>query len=135
MSDAVSAVERLLADDFFEVAELAFGAANLQAFTVAGDGDSGRVVATIFQLSQALDDDGDNLFLTHISHNAAHECWLLEYSVGDPALFRRNLPATRKHGNLFFEGETELFNDRVRQNFARHFFNFGVALRLWRCRH
>jgi hypothetical protein len=36
MADAVGAIERLEADDFFEIAQLAFGAADLQAFAVAG---------------------------------------------------------------------------------------------------
>ena len=72
VSDAVGAVERLEADDFFQIAQLAFGAPDLQAFAVAGDRDSGRVVAAILQLSQALDDDGDDLLLTYISDNAAH---------------------------------------------------------------
>ena len=41
VSDAVGAVERLEADDFFQIAQLAFGAADLQAGAVSGDGDSG----------------------------------------------------------------------------------------------
>src|SRR5712692_5259378 len=74
VSDAVGAVERLEADHFFEVPQLAFGAADLQAFAVSGDRDSRRVVAAILQLSEALNDDGDDLLLAHISHDAAH--WL-----------------------------------------------------------
>src|SRR6266403_6317375 len=51
VSDAVSAIERLDADYFFQVAQLAFRAADLQAFAVSGDRDSRRVVAAILQLS------------------------------------------------------------------------------------
>src|SRR5208337_5695629 len=85
VSDAVGAVERLEADDFFQIAQLAFGAADLQAFAVSGYRDSGGVVAAILQLSEALNDDGDDLLLAHISDNAAH--WrilsLTNVSVGD----------------------------------------------------
>ena len=35
VANAIGAIERLVADDFFEVAQLAFGAANLQPFSVA----------------------------------------------------------------------------------------------------
>jgi hypothetical protein len=52
VADAIGAVKRLLADDFFQIAQLAFGAADLQTFAVASDRDSGRVVAAILQLSQ-----------------------------------------------------------------------------------
>src|SRR5208282_6688265 len=41
VSDAVGAVERLEADNFFQIAQLAFGAADLQAFAVSGHRDSG----------------------------------------------------------------------------------------------
>ena len=72
VSDAVGAVERLEADHFFQVAQFTFGAANLQAFAASGHRDSGRVVPAVLQLSQALNDDGDDLLLAHISHNSAH---------------------------------------------------------------
>ena len=40
VADAVAAFERLEADGFFQVAQLAFGAADLQLVPVAGNGDS-----------------------------------------------------------------------------------------------
>ena len=67
VADAVGAVERLQPDDLFQVAQLAFGAAHLQAFAVAGDRDAGRVVAAILQPPQAIDDDRhDSLLARHI---------------------------------------------------------------------
>src|ERR1700675_3017062 len=47
MADAISPVERLKADYFFKIAQFAFGAANLQAFTVAANGNTGRVIAAV----------------------------------------------------------------------------------------
>ena len=72
VADAVGAVERLQADDLFQVAQLALGAAHLQAFAVAGDGDAGRVIAAILQPPQAVDDDGNDLLLAYITDDAAH---------------------------------------------------------------
>ena len=72
VADAVGAIERLQADRLFQVAQLAFGAAHLQSFTVAGDGDSRRVVAAVFQATQAVDDDGHDAFLANVSNDSAH---------------------------------------------------------------
>jgi hypothetical protein len=94
VSDAVGAVERFEADRFFQIAQLAFGAADLQAFAASGHGDSRGVVAAILQLSEALNDNGNDLLLAHISDNAAH--WrigsLTNGSVGEPVMVRAQLP-------------------------------------------
>ncbi len=73
VADAVGAVERLQADDFFQVAQLAFGAANLQAAAIAGHRDSGRVVAAILQPTQAINDDRHYALFADITDNSAHE--------------------------------------------------------------
>jgi hypothetical protein len=41
VADAVSTIQRFEPDDLFEIAQFAFGAANLQALTVAANGNSG----------------------------------------------------------------------------------------------
>jgi hypothetical protein len=51
VSDSVGAVERFLADDFFEVTELALGATDLKSVADAADGDARRVVAAILKLA------------------------------------------------------------------------------------
>src|SRR5271165_5338520 len=53
VADAIGAVERLVPDDFLEIAQLAFGAANLEPLAIAGDGDAGRIVAAVLQLAEA----------------------------------------------------------------------------------
>ena len=53
VADAVGAVDRLEPDGLFQVAQLAFGAANLQPVAVAGHGDSRRVVAAVLEPSSA----------------------------------------------------------------------------------
>jgi hypothetical protein len=72
VADAISAVERLQADDLFQVTQLAFGAAHLQALAITGNGDAGRVVATVLEPPQAIDDDRHNSLLPYITNNAAH---------------------------------------------------------------
>ena len=72
VADAVGAIERLEADDFFQVAQLALSPANLQAFAIAAHRDSGGIIAAIFQASKSLDDDRYDPFLANISHYAAH---------------------------------------------------------------
>ncbi len=72
MADAVRAIERLQADGFFKIAQLSFGAAQLQAFAISGYCDPRGIVATVFEAPQAIDDDRDNLFFTHVSDYAAH---------------------------------------------------------------
>ncbi len=82
VSDAVGAVERLQADYFFQVAQLAFGAADLKAVAVAGNGDSGGVVAAILELRRPSMMTGTTCFfptyptMPHIGN------WLLEETFG-----------------------------------------------------
>ena len=55
VADAEGAVERMFAQNFFQVGELAGSAANLEnGVGGAADGNAGRVVAAIFQAAQAL---------------------------------------------------------------------------------
>ena len=61
VADAEGAVERMLAQDLFQVAQLAGSAAHFERCAAwAADGDARRVVAAIFQAPQPLDDDGDD---------------------------------------------------------------------------
>jgi hypothetical protein len=60
-------------EDFFELAEFAGGATELQAVAIATDGDARRVVAAIFEAAQSLDDDGDDFStVADVTDNAAH---------------------------------------------------------------
>ena len=72
VANAVGAVQRLQANDLFQIAQLALGAAHLQAIAVAGHRDTGGVIAAIFQPPQTVDNDRHNPLLSHITNNAAH---------------------------------------------------------------
>ena len=109
VADAVGAIERLEADGLFQVAQLAFGAANLQLVSVAGDGDSGRVVAAIFQPPQAINDDRNDLLFADVSDDATHA------------------GSSRRH-SVCRGTQRELFNDGVGEYFASNAFDFGLRL-------
>src|SRR5882757_568458 len=73
VADAEGAVNRGVGDDGFEVAKLAGGAAEGQAFGASGYGDAGGVVAAVFEAAQAFNDDGDDGLGTNVTDNSTHE--------------------------------------------------------------
>ena len=59
---------------FFQIPQLAFGVAQLQAVSVPAHSNCRRVVAAVLQLSQAFfNDDFDDFLLTYISDDATHD--------------------------------------------------------------
>ena len=73
VADAEGAVEGMLAEDFFEVGELAGGAADIEGGAGgAADRDACRVVAAIFEAPQALNDDGNHFSWADITNDSAH---------------------------------------------------------------
>src|SRR5215471_21275590 len=80
VSDPVGAVERLQPDNLFQVPELAFSTADLQAFSVTADRNPRRIVAPILELPESLNDYRDDSFLAYIADNPAH-CALLNNLV------------------------------------------------------
>src|SRR5271166_17884 len=73
VADSVGAVERLQADDLFQVAQLALGAPHLQAISIAGNGNAGGVISAIFETAQAIQDDRHNSLVSDVSNNPAHK--------------------------------------------------------------
>src|SRR5207253_3951178 len=72
VADTVSAVERFLPQDFFEVAQFSFGAPNLELMALVDNGDAGRVVATVLKLTQAVDYQRHHLFVSDVSDYSTH---------------------------------------------------------------
>src|ERR1700722_6303127 len=73
VADAVGAIQWVHADGFFQVTQLAFGAADLQTVRIAGYSDSRGIVAPVFQPPQAIQNDGNDRFLTDITDNSTHD--------------------------------------------------------------
>src|SRR5437588_6540442 len=66
MSNAIGSIERLQPDNFFQVAQLAFGAADLQAGAIPRNCNAGRVITTVLEPLQAINDHRNNaLFPTY----------------------------------------------------------------------
>src|SRR5207302_10216015 len=73
VANAIGAVGRLGPDAFLQVPQLAFRAADLESVGVAGYGDSGGIVSAIFQPSQAINDDRDDLLFANVADDATHK--------------------------------------------------------------
>ena len=69
---AVRAIDRIFLQDVFKIAQLAFGPANLQLVIFVNRGNAGGVVAAIFKLAQALDDQRHDLFVSDVSDYSTH---------------------------------------------------------------
>src|SRR6266702_7034769 len=72
VADAVSSIERFQADNFFQIPQLAFGAANLKSFPVAAHSYARRVVAAILQALEPINNDRHDSLVTHVSNDATH---------------------------------------------------------------
>jgi hypothetical protein len=107
VANAVTTMQRILTDGLFQVAELAFGAADLQLVSVAGDSNSSGVITAVFEPAQALDDDRNYFFFTDVSDDATH---------------------AESSRNLVCERATKLFNDRIGEYFASDAFDFRLRL-------
>src|SRR5215472_489800 len=110
VSDAISAFQRLVADGFFEVAQLAFGAADLKTVPVTADGDARRIVSAILQPAQAFNDDRNDALLANVTDNATHSRPL-------------GIPKPISVG----EGKVEFFDDGVREDLAGDTLNLGLS--------
>src|SRR2546423_11604398 len=73
VTNAVGTIDRVVSQDLFEVAQLAFGSANLQLVILVNRGNAGGVVAAIFKLPQTLDDQGYDLFVSDVSDYSTHK--------------------------------------------------------------
>src|SRR5205807_8454182 len=75
VSDAPAAFQRLEANRFFQVAQLAFRTAHLQrsAISIAANGNACGVISAIFQASEALNNDGHNPLFAYVTYDSAHK--------------------------------------------------------------
>src|SRR6266403_1550100 len=74
---ASNTIDRGFLDDFFQVAQLAGGAANFQFAGRVHDGDTGGVIAAVFQFAQPFDNDRNDFFGADVAHDSAHAAALL----------------------------------------------------------
>ncbi len=72
VADAISPVDRLEPDHFFEIAQLSLGTTNLQPVAIPGDSDACRVITAIFQPTQSVYNDRNNALFADIPDDPAH---------------------------------------------------------------
>ena len=70
-----------MADGFFEIAELAGGAAELELAFGCDDGDARGIIAAVFEAAQAVEDEGDDFLMADVSDDAAHSQFLPEFQT------------------------------------------------------
>ena len=81
VADTVGAFDRGFRQDFFEIAEFAGCAAYFELAFFGDYGNSGGVVAAVFEFTQALNYDRDDFFGSDIADNSAHAPRLLELEI------------------------------------------------------
>src|SRR5580704_5955417 len=72
MTQAVDAINRIVANGLLEIWQFAGGAANLHMAVLADHGDACGVVSAVFQASQPVQDQGYNFLRANVSDDAAH---------------------------------------------------------------
>ena len=72
VADAERAVDGRVGDDGFEVAELAWGAAEFEPAGATGYGDAGGVIAAVLQAAKTFNDDGDDRLRADVTNNSTH---------------------------------------------------------------
>ena len=72
MSDAVRAVDRGLANHFFQIVQLAGSAADLHLSVRPDYGDAGGVIPSIFEAAQPIQNQGDNFLGSDVSDDSTH---------------------------------------------------------------
>jgi hypothetical protein len=79
VANAVGALKGMLAQNLFEIDQLTLGATHIQSLAGgAAHGYTCRVVASVLEAPEPLDDDRDYLLWTDVTDNAAHATILCE---------------------------------------------------------
>ena len=69
--DSINTLQRLRFNRPLEIDQLARAPSSLD-LAIANNGYAGRVVATIFEPSQPVEEDGDNFLRSEIANDSAH---------------------------------------------------------------
>jgi hypothetical protein len=103
VADAECAFEGVLAENFFKIGELAGGAADIERGAGrAADGDSRGIIATVFEATQSLNDDGNYFLFADITDDSAHTRILCDEANGAPATKRLLCLQRKSYGYLPF---------------------------------
>ena len=88
VADAVGAIHGVQLQHVFEVAKFAGSAANAEGLVIAINGEARRVIAAIFQLLQAFENDGYRALRPHVTDNSTHAVIVRNLAADSPARTR-----------------------------------------------
>src|SRR5262249_52137855 len=69
---AISPIQRPQSDGFFEIAQFSLCSTDVQLLPPVNHSNAGGIIATILQLSEAIQNYAYNLFISHVTHDSAH---------------------------------------------------------------
>jgi hypothetical protein len=72
VADPISAVQRVYADGFLQVSQLARRATDIKMVVAIQDCDARRVISAIFQAAEAIQNNWDCFPVANIADDAAH---------------------------------------------------------------
>ena len=72
VTDAIVSVERIQTNALFQIPELPFRTAQLEMLRTIDHSDTRRIVTAILELSQSVNDQRYDLFISNVSDNSTH---------------------------------------------------------------
>jgi hypothetical protein len=72
VTDPIIPIERLQSNALFEIAQLSFRTTQLEMLMIVNDRNARRIVSAILELSQSVDDQRHDLFVSNVSDNSTH---------------------------------------------------------------
>ena len=123
VANAEGAVQRMVAQNFFQIVQLAGRARHRKPVdSRTAHRDSGRIVTAIFEAPQPLNNDRNHLLGSYISDNAAH-VWILRD-------YRQDIRGSHVRDSQlssFLNAVREFLDDRVGEHFAGDAFHLGAG--------
>ena len=131
MAYAVGTLERVLADDLFEISQLARRASQLKLGASSAYGDAGGVITPVLQPAKAFKNERDDLLIADVADDAAH-LLIIEGGRRRDCCTRQMQFAknqNRRRSVSIFKVKGKLFDHRIGQHFSRNALHFRLGSR------
>src|ERR1035437_5709833 len=100
VADAVGAIDGVVANGFFEVAQLALGAADVEMPVIAINREARGIVSPIFQALQAFQNNRNGAMGTDITYNATHNLYIIRAATGSPGAGARQSTISTRYSSI-----------------------------------
>src|ERR1035437_4842164 len=100
VADAEGAIDGVVADSFFEVAQLALGAANFEMPVIAVNGEARGIISPIFQALQAFQNNRNGAMGTNVTYNATHNLYIIRAATGSPGAGARQSTISTRYSSI-----------------------------------